>query len=123
MVALERRVLMTAHDDAKKIMSKYRFVTKEKRDFVMETLELTIKNYDTLTIICFEFDAPKYDGYIVDLFKKAKTIDDVVEIHNQVAEILTQLAELTKTVEFEVAKHTTKKRMRKFITKHGGEDK
>jgi len=99
---------MTIYDDAKKIIATYKFVPKKKRSFVLETLEYTIKNFDTLTILCFEFKSPKYDDCIVDILKIVTTIDELVDIHNRVAELLTLFCDLTQ-------KHKNIKKARSVI--------
>ena len=109
---------MTVHDDAQMLMAQYRFVPKEQRDFVFETLELAIKNYDMVIFIGFEFQAPKYQDGVIDALKNAKTIDEVVEIHNEIAEMLTMTSELVQRVGHEAAKPTIMARVKDFITRN-----
>ena len=113
---------MTVHDDAEKIMARYRFVPKGKREFVAETLEHAIKHYDTLCILGFEFQAPKYQEGITDALKNATSVAEVIDIHNQVAEMLTSACNLIQEVGHETAQPTIKAEIRNFIAEHGGRD-
>ena len=94
---------------------------EEKRGFVTKVLENAIKNYDTLIHFGFEFQAPKYQEGITDALKNAETIDEVVEIHNQVATMLTESANLIQSVGHEAAKPTIKAQIRNFIAKYDGQ--
>ena len=109
---------MTVRDDAKMLMAQYRFVPKEQRDFVFETMEQAIKNYDMVIFVGFEFQAPKYQDGVIDALKGAKTIDDVVEIHNVIAEMLTTTCELVKRVGHDEATPTIAASVKDFIARH-----
>ena len=113
---------MTVHQDAEEIMKKYRFVPKEKRDFVLETLELAIKHYDTLCLFGFEFQVPKYQEGITVALKNAVTVDEVVDIHNQVAEMLTSACNLIQKVGHETAQSAIKTEIKNFTAEHTGCD-
>ena len=112
---------MTVQADARKIMARYRFVPKGKREFVAETLEHAIKHYDTLCLLGFEFQAAKYQEGVTDALKKAASVDEVVGIHNQVAEMLIKSCNLIQTVGYEAAQPKIKAKIRNFIAKHGEE--
>ena len=109
---------MTVRDDAEMLMAQYRFVPKEQRDFVFETLELAIKNYDMVIFIGFEFQAQKYQDGVIDALKSAKTIDEIVEIHNVIARMLTMTCELVERVGHEDAKPTIVASVRDFIARY-----
>ena len=111
---------MTVQADAKKIMARYRFVPKGKREFVAETLEHAIKNYDTLCLFGFEFQAPKYQEGVTDALKNATSVAEVVDIHNQVSRMLTSACHLIQEVGYAAAKPTIKAKIRDFIAEHGG---
>ena len=111
---------MTVQADAEKIMARYRFVPKGKREFVAETLEHAIKHYDTLCLLGFEFQAPKYQNGITDALKNAASVAEVVAIHNQVARMLTSACNLIQEIGHEAAKPTIKANIRDFIAEHGG---
>ena len=113
---------MTVQADAKKIMARYRFVPKGKREFVAETLEHAIKNYDTLCLFGFEFQAPKYQEGVTDALKNATTVAEVVDIHNQIARMLTSACNLIQEIGYEAAKPTIKTEIRDFIAEHTGQN-
>jgi len=95
-------------------------VPKGKREFVAETLEHAIKHYDTLCILGFEFQAPKYQEGITDALKNATSVAEVIDIHNQVSRMLTSACHLIQEVGHEAAKPTIKTEIRNFIAEHGG---
>jgi hypothetical protein len=73
---------MTVQDDTKKIMKKYRFVTAKNRADVVDLVSACITNWDSVTLLVFEFDALQCQEFVNDLLLTVKSYDDLLEINS-----------------------------------------
>jgi len=105
--------------DVKKLMKGYRFVPKNEKKHVYDVLFRTIQNFDTLSMITFEFQAGDYEHAITDILAKAKSVDEVIEINNEVVDMFKLCADLCEKFKSTRKAHPKLKRiMQDFMSKY-----
>ena len=105
--------------DVKRLMKGYRFVPKNEKKQVYDVLFRTIQNFDTLSMITFEFQAGDYDHVITDILAKAKSVNELIEINNEVVDMFKLCADLCAKAKSNRKAHPKLKRiMKDFMTKH-----
>jgi hypothetical protein len=110
---------MTIDADVKKLMKGYRFVPKNEKKHVYDALYHTIQNFDILFTITFEFQAGDYDRVITDILAKAKSVDEVIKINNEVVEMFKLCADLCEIAKSTRKAHLKLKRvMKDFMAKY-----
>ena len=110
---------MTVDVDVKKLMKGYRFIPKGEKEHVYDILFRTIQNFDTLSMITFEFQAGDYQHVITDILAKANSVDDVVSINNEVVDMFKVCTDLVqKYKSSRKVHHKLKQIMMNFMAKH-----
>ena len=110
---------MTVDADVKELMKGYRFVPKHEKKEVYDALYHTIQNFDLLAMITFEFQVCDYGHVITDILSKAKSVDEVIEINNEVVDMVKMSANLVEKTKSTRISHPQLKRIIKdFMAKY-----